>query len=152
MSVLSETDLSFLPSDEDLARFNEKGWYQSPVIISEELLEAAVDGADKFYSGDRDFNLPNNVGIADDQNSAEHTLRNNEFVTLQSKALQNIGFHPLVCATAAKLAGAEEMRLFADSLICKKPTKKSNPGVVGWHTDKAYWGDVPEVVKTVVAG
>lgn len=132
-------DESLLPSSEDLEAFERLGWYQSPVILSQDLLDKAVAGTERFYAGERDFDFSKRVGIADDAPTEEQTLRNNEFVTLQSKALQAIGFHETLCATAARLAGASEIRLFADSLICKKPKKADNPGVVGWHTDRAYW-------------
>lgn len=63
---------------------------------------------------------------------------NNEFVTLQKKELQTLGFHPLIAAAASILAETDEVRLFADSLVNKLPTKNKT-GVVGWHSDKAYW-------------
>jgi ectoine hydroxylase-related dioxygenase (phytanoyl-CoA dioxygenase family) len=59
--------------------------------------------------------------------------------TLQKKELKELGFYPIISAIAAMLAKTTEIRLFADSLINKLPEKPTSKGVVGWHSDKAYW-------------
>ena len=136
---LTTEELKLLPTEEDILFYEKNGWYASPVIISDQLIDDGVKGAKEFYNGVRDYQLKNNNGIADEDYNPSSAIRNNEFVTLQKKELQAIGFQPLISAIAAKLARTDEIRLFADSLITKSPSKPTSKGIVGWHSDKAYW-------------
>jgi ectoine hydroxylase-related dioxygenase (phytanoyl-CoA dioxygenase family) len=137
--VLSKEEMALLPSDDDVKQYEEHGWYQSKKIISDKMISSALMGVDKFYSGQFDFNLKSYDGIANDPVNPEAVIKNNEFVTLQVKELQELGFYPLLSAVAAKLSRSKQIRLFSDSLITKKPAQKTNKGIVGWHSDKAYW-------------
>lgn len=137
-SLTKEQEM-LLPSEEDVLFYEEHGWYASPVVIPEEVINEAIIGAEEFYKGKRDFTLSNSDRIANDDVDKKVYIRNNEFVTLQKKEIQALGFHPMIGAIAAKLARTPSIRLFADSLICKFPAKDVNQGIVGWHTDKAYW-------------
>ncbi|WP_139957476.1 phytanoyl-CoA dioxygenase family protein [Flavicella sediminum] len=136
---LTEAQKTLLPTEEDIVFYETYGWYASPIILSDKLIEEGIIGANEFYKGKRDFQLKSNDGIADEVHDPLSSIRNNEFITLQKKELQNIGFHPLISAIAAKLARTDEIKLFADSLVNKLPTKPTSKGVVGWHSDKAYW-------------
>ena len=127
-----------LPTEEDIRSFEQNGWYATPQIIPDELLDHAVKGAEAFYAGHRDFELNTSEKIANSA-STESVLKNNEFVSLQKEEIRQLAFYPLVSATAARLVGAQEMRLFSDSLICKYPSNGSAKGSIGWHSDKAYW-------------
>jgi ectoine hydroxylase-related dioxygenase (phytanoyl-CoA dioxygenase family) len=93
----------------------------------------------EFYQNKIDFDFKLSERVANDVSNSGATLLNNEFVTLQKKQLQELGFNKLIVATAAKLARTHEIRLFADSLINKKPRNTSTKNIVGWHSDKAYW-------------
>lgn len=128
-----------MPSEEDLKSFHEKGWYKSGTIFSDEEIDAAIKGVNDFYKGIIDFPLLNKEGLADDVFEENLPIRNNEFVTLQKKELRALGWHSNISAIAKVLTGSSEIRLFADSLITKFPSNKPNTGVVGWHSDKAYW-------------
>ncbi len=130
---------SLLPAAEDIAFYNQFGWYKSPVIFSDQELDDAVQGAQDFYDGKIDFPLQSKLGLSDDPFDPNLTIRNNEFVTLQQQKLRAIGWHPIIRETAKLLTKSRSIRLFADSLISKFPTKDKNQGNVGWHTDKAYW-------------
>lgn len=136
---LSDQQKLLLPTEQEIVLYEETGWYVSKKIIPDEIIDAAILGADNFYKGEIDFNLYNTQGIANDSYNTTSAIRNNEFVTLQKKEIQALGFYPLVGAIAAALARTTEVRLFADSLINKLPTKPTSKGVVGWHSDKAYW-------------
>lgn len=43
---------------------------------------------------------------------------------------------------AARLAGISAIRYFADSLVYKPGNLPGNNSVVGWYTDRSYWGDL----------
>lgn len=135
---LSKKELDFLPTESQVIEYERIGWYTTQCIIPNLLIEKAISGAEAFYVGKEDFTLFNNEGIADD-NQSENTLRNNEFVTLRKREIQELGFYPLISAIAAKLSRTSEIRLFADSLIKKSPASTEHKGIVGWHSDKAYW-------------
>lgn len=137
---LSDLQKSMLPTEKDIELYEQNGWYISEKIIPDNILDAAVNGAKEFYNGKIDFTLKNNTeAIASDAYNAASAIRNNEFVTLQKKELQNLGFYPMISAIAAALERTTEVRLFADSLINKLPEKPTSKGVVGWHSDRAYW-------------
>lgn len=136
---LSKSQKEMLPNEEAIKFFKEKGWYISDVILPNELIDNAVKGASDYYNGLIDFKLKSYKGIASDKYDVKSAIRNNEFVTLQKKELQLLGLNIMVTATAAKLAETKSLRLFADSLVNKFPEKKESKGVVGWHSDKAYW-------------
>lgn len=129
---------SFLPSGEDVALFEKNGWYTSPIILSDKIIDDAISGAEAFYQGERDYYLNTNDNIANSM-AKEEVLKNNEFVCLQKKEIRNLAFHPLISGIAAKLSRTEEIRLFSDSLICKYPSNGMANGAIGWHSDKAYW-------------
>ena len=136
---LSTLEHKLLPSKKDVEKFKSIGWYVSPKIISDEIIDSAIIGSTEFYDGVRDFQLKSRAGIADDKPQAEQVLINNEFVTLQKRQLRDLGLNKLVVATAAILSETNELRLFSDSLINKQPQTEHDRGIVGWHTDKAYW-------------
>lgn len=128
-----------LPSEKDIAFYQEHGWFIASFSLENTLIDKAITGAEEFYEGRLDRALKNNERIANSASDTHTVIQNNEFVTLQKKALAEVGFHPLVVATAAILSETEEIRLFADSLVNKKPSPEKKGNAVGWHTDKAYW-------------
>ena len=128
-----------LPSKKDIEFYNQYGWYKSPVIFSDEEIDQAIKGANDFYDGKIDYPLPSKDGLADDVVDKKLVIRNNEFVTLQKKELRDLGWHPMIREIAKALTNSSQIRLFADSLVNKLPTEKTNEGIVGWHSDKAYW-------------
>jgi ectoine hydroxylase-related dioxygenase (phytanoyl-CoA dioxygenase family) len=68
-----------------------------------------------------------------------NVLRQNDYVSLQVEELRRLVHHPLLAATAARLARTGEIRLFHDQLILKPPQARPSDTAVGWHTDIAYW-------------
>ncbi|MCH3881559.1 MULTISPECIES: phytanoyl-CoA dioxygenase family protein [Tenacibaculum] len=136
---LSDLQKLMLPKEKDIRFYEQNGWYISDKIIPDNILDDAKKGAEEFYIGKIDFTLKNNKGIVNDNYNSSIAIRNNEFVTLQKKELHALGFYPMISAIAAALARTTEIRLFSDSLINKSPEKPTNKGIIGWHSDKAYW-------------
>ncbi|WOD06184.1 phytanoyl-CoA dioxygenase family protein [Marinomonas sp. GJ51-6] len=131
---------SLLPNESDISHFKEYGWYCSDAVFSDKEIKTALQGMEEFYSGKRDNKLANTLGIANDTHNDKQKIRNNEFVTLQNNNLKQIGWHPVIKQTAQILMDCKAIRLFSDSLISKYPVPTSkNQGIVGWHSDKAYW-------------
>lgn len=135
-SQLTREQIELLPTEEEIAFYEEHGWYKSRLLIPEAVIDLAAEGAEKFYRGERDTILKTNEGIIDWQPKDETALRNNEFVSLQKEELRQLALNPILGAIAAKLTRSSEIRLLDDQLI-SKPPKTNTP--IGWHTDRAYW-------------
>jgi len=135
---LTEAQMALLPTEEDVLHYEKRGWYISPNILPVNLLEAAVKGAKDFYAGERNPFPKEMMGIADDEYDENASFLNNECISLRQPEIRHLIHSPFVAAIAAKLCRTSEIRLFADGLMTKMPSKKKD-GVFGWHTDKAYW-------------
>lgn len=139
--VLTKAQLALLPSDDDVARYEAEGYYLSkPGVIPDDLIDAAILGADRFYRGDLDARLPVESGYSNTVTTDPTLPRNNEFVSLQVSQLRNLATYPLIGAIAAKLARSPAVRLLDDQLIWKpSAAKDAAHTVTGWHADRAYW-------------
>jgi ectoine hydroxylase-related dioxygenase (phytanoyl-CoA dioxygenase family) len=135
---LTEEQLTLLPSEDDVRFYEEHGWWVSPRIVGEEVIDDARFGVDRYYNGERDAVLLFEAGT-DWNSSRGNVLRQNDYVSLQIEQLRVLAQHPLVARTAAMLARTAEVRLFHDQLIYKPPRVSGSVATVGWHTDIAYW-------------
>ncbi|BAZ54058.1 phytanoyl-CoA dioxygenase [Nostoc sp. NIES-4103] len=135
---LSQEQMAFLPTNEDVAFYEEHGWYISQKVIPDEIIDKAIVGSEKFYRGERDATLPESTGYSNWQPGDGDAIRNNEFVSLQKKELRQLALQPIIGAIAAKLTKSKSIRLFEDQLVYKAPQLHDGKGVVGWHTDRAY--------------
>ncbi|MEM7727412.1 MAG: phytanoyl-CoA dioxygenase family protein [Cyanobacteria bacterium P01_A01_bin.45] len=139
ISIL-EREQELLPSEEDIRFYEEHGWYISKNILSHEIIDQAIEGVEKFYQGHRDSYLPIDAGFSNwKPEDGFDIVRNNEFVSLQSQALQKLVLQPIIGAIAARLARVQEIRLLDDQLVYKPPQDRQGKGAVGWHADRAYW-------------
>lgn len=134
---LKDEELELLPTEEDVAFYEEHGWYISKKIIPDAIIDMAIAGSKKFYRGERDGTLPVKTGYSDWKPEDGNIVRNNEFVSLQKKELAQLALQPIIGAIAAKLARTDEIRLLDDQLVYKPP--KGKKSTVGWHCDQAYW-------------
>lgn len=136
---LSEEQLALLPTEDDIAFYEEHGWYISKKVLPDELIDEAISGSERFYRGERDAQLPVSKGYSDwKPEDGWDIVRNNEFVSLQNKQLSKLGLYPIIGAIAARLARTKQIRLLDDQLVYKPPTK-DRKSAVGWHADGAYW-------------
>lgn len=138
-SCLSEDQLALLPTEEDIVHYEEHGWYISEKIIPDELIDEAIVAAEKYHYGERDSVLPVKTGYSDWHPGDGEGIRNNEFVSLQSRQLRLIALQPIIGAIAARLARTRQVRLLDDQLVYKPPGHVKTETVVGWHADRAYW-------------
>lgn len=138
---LSPQQLELLPSDEDVAFYEENGYYISkPHALPEWLIDLARKGCDRFYRGERDAVLPVQDGFSNWVPEDGDGPRNNEFVSLQNKELSQLVRYPVLGAIAAKLTRSHTIRLLDDQLVYKpSDCKNADKTVTGWHADRAYW-------------
>lgn len=133
-------DLDLLPSEADVELYRERGYHVSPQIIPDELLDAALHGVERHFSGERDFSLTITDGFSDWRPGDPKAFRNIEFLALRNRQVKALALCPVIGAIAARLAGTDTIRLWDDQLVWKEPAHPGdNDAVVGWHTDRAYW-------------
>ena len=136
---LSEEQLELLPTEEDVAFYEEHGWFISKKIISECVLDEAFLGAEKFYRGETDATIPYVTGYRDWKPGDSDAVRNNQHVSYRNKELRKLVLQPIIGAIATKLTRSKGVRLFEDTLVYKSPiSNNTKDGVVGWHTDYSY--------------
>lgn len=128
----------YLPSEEDIKFYREHGWFISPKILVDELIDEAMTGLEQHWSGHRDRQLPVNDGYVDWMPSDGDGTRNNEYISLQNRRIQKLAWHPMIGQIAGRLAGSDIIRLFDDQIVCKPPSQPHS--TVGWHVDGDYWG------------
>ena len=139
--VLTQEQQDLLPTEEDVCFYESHGWYISPPVIPEVVIDQAIAGSQAFYQGARDGVLRVATGYSNWKPEDGDIIRNNEFVSLQKAELKQLALQPVIGAIAARLARTSEIRVLDDQLVYKPPAK-SSPKVssaVGWHSDRAYW-------------
>ncbi len=138
--TLSKEQLALLPTAEDVAFYEEHGWYISKKVLDDEIIEEAIRGSERYYRGERDTPLPIRGRYSDwKPQDGYDVIRNNEFVSLQNKQLRSLALQPIIGAIASRLARTKQIRLLDDQLVYKPPQDKNGKSAVGWHGDHAYW-------------
>lgn len=127
-----------LPSEKDVLWYEEHGWWISPEIVDHTVLDEAWFSAERYYAGEHDFSLLRDIGTGWTPSDGD-VLRQNDYVSLQMEEIGRLVRHPVVAATAARLARTPSVRLFHDQLVYKPPARDRDQTRVGWHTDIAYW-------------
>lgn len=136
--TLTDAQMALLPTDADIAFYQEHGYYLSQQIFSDEEIDAALRGSERFYAGEieePDAPIPDNFRPTGTYSG----LRKHDYASFFNRDLAHLTRSPLLGAVAARLTGSPEIRLWHDQLLYKPvddPEKKSN---VGWHTDRGYW-------------
>ena len=139
--VLTQEQQALLPTEEDVCFYEGHGWYISPPVIPETVIDSAIAGSQAFYLGVRDGVMPVDTGYSNWKPEDGDIVRNNEFVSLQKKELKQLALQPVIGAIAARLARTSEIRILDDQLVYKPPSKSEQTvsSAVGWHSDRAYW-------------
>lgn len=135
---LVQDDTHLLPSPRDVEFYRDHGWWISGRIFSDNELESAVAGSERFYAGEWDAPLPKGAPGWGWTAADGNCLRKNDHASLQIRALAQLVRKPILAEIAARLSGADTIRLWHDQLLLK-PASGSGPTNVGWHTDRSYW-------------
>lgn len=130
---------SYLPNPDDLASYQELGYWISPVIVPAEVLDAAELGMKRFYAGDHDHTVPDVPATRGWESSDGDVLRKNDYASLRVDELAALVRHTAIAGTAAALSGAAGIRLWHDQLLYKPIDRSGGSALVGWHTDRQYW-------------
>lgn len=75
-------------------------------------------------------------------------IRKTDNACWADRTIAALAMEPVIGRMAARLPGAETIRLWHDQLLCK-PGGGSASGNVGWHQDYGYWqcADVPDLER-----
>lgn len=151
MSADVDQALAPLPTEDDVRFYEQHGYYVSPVVIPDIVLDRAEQGMERFYAGDRDWRFPPLKYVYDDSSlgiwqrahgwrpAGEQGLRKNDYSSLQVAELAQLTHFPVIAQMAARLSRSSEIRLWHDQIIMKPPETARMRARVGWHTDRQYW-------------
>ena len=132
----------YLPSEEEVCRYERRGWFVCPSLFSAELLDATRLAIKAHHRGHRDRSLPVTSGFSDWRPGDGNGVRNNEFCSLQNAGVRALAQQAIIGAIAARLSRSDAIRLFDDQAIYKPANTEANDAAhtaVGWHTDHSYW-------------
>jgi len=140
--MTNDIDISALPTQDEIGRYRECGYYISRPIFDGGELDRAVEASERYYAtlDKQEISLPNerSYHLAWWQGTGADVLRKNDYSTLVVPELASLLHKPVLGAIAALLCG-EDVRLWHDQLLYKPPSSASAPQSVGWHTDYGYW-------------
>ncbi|WP_238412053.1 phytanoyl-CoA dioxygenase family protein [Saccharothrix deserti] len=138
--TLTEQERALLPSDDDVRFFAEHGWYLSKKLFSDSEVDDLAEAVERYYAGERSRRLPvRPPRLAYWSPDDGDVQRHNDYVHYESDAIAKALIKPVIGAVAARLAQAEEIRVFQSTLIYKPPIAEEPSNVVPWHFDKHYW-------------
>jgi hypothetical protein len=133
---LSQDQQALLPDSRDVQSYREHGFWISPVIIPDDVLDAAERGMHRYYAGDLDSTGIHPQGWSPEPRDG---LRKDDYSSFCVTELSDLVRYPMIGATAAALSGAEGIRLWHDQLLYKPVDGPGTAANVGWHTDRQYW-------------
>ncbi|CAL9629135.1 hypothetical protein SUDANB176_06035 [Streptomyces sp. enrichment culture] len=138
--TLTEEERALLPSDDDVAFYARHGWYLSEKLFTDEEVELLESASERFYAGHRDRTLPvRPPKLAYWEPGRGDVQRHNDYIHYEDDTIGAVLRKPLIGAVAARLARAEEIRVFQSTLIYKPPVAGEPSNIVPWHFDKHYW-------------
>jgi hypothetical protein len=137
---LSAADQALLPTDDDVRAYLRDGWYLSRKLLTDAEIDELVTASERFYAGARDRTLPARPDrLAYWEPAHGPVQRHNDYIHYESDAIGRILRKPVIGAVAARLARADEIRLFQSTLIYKPARPDELTNIVPWHFDKHYW-------------
>ncbi len=138
--TLTAAEQALLPSDEDVRFYVEHGWYLSQQLLTDAEVDELEAASLRFYDGERGRTLPARPPkLAYWEPRHGQVQRHNDYVHYESDAIGRLLRKPLIGAVAARLAQAEQIRIFQSTLILKPPVAGEPSNIVPWHFDKHYW-------------
>jgi hypothetical protein len=138
--TLTDAEIELLPTQAEAEEYAQRGWYLTRKLFSDEEIDALIVATDAFYAGHRDRTLPHRPpNLAYWEPSQGNVQRHNDYIHYESDAVAQILRKPVLGATAARLAQADQIRVFQSTLIYKPPNPGEVTNLVPWHMDRHYW-------------
>lgn len=144
---MATEESAYLPTADDVRFYREHGYWMSPAIVADDVLDAAEKGMARFYAGDVDGLLsvdsrPRLGGAYSHwgwRPEDGNIMRKNDYVTLRVRELAQLAHLPVIARCAAVLSGFDSLRLWHDQLLYKPLDDGHNKANVIWHTDRHFW-------------
>jgi hypothetical protein len=138
--TLTDAERELLPTDAEVEQYADRGWYLTRKLLTDAETDRLVAASEAFYAGARSRRLPHRPPtLAYWEPDRGDVQRHNDYVHYESDEIAAILRKPLIGAVAARLARADEIRLFQSTLILKPPRPDEPSNLVPWHFDKHYW-------------
>jgi len=136
-----QVNADLLPGEEEIRTFQERGWYISPPLFSEEEIARVVEETDRFYGGHLDRSLvpPSMKDAGVTHHFPDPGIRKSDYASFYVPSLYQLVRSPILGAIASKLGNTPSIRLWHDQLLWKDPQSPGMKANVGWHTDRGYW-------------
>ena len=139
-ATLSRAQHALLPTDEEVEHYAAHGWYLTRRVFTADEADELTEASERYYAGERSRSLPRRPPrLASWQPSDGPVQRHNDYVHYESDPIARILLKPVIGAIAARLAGADRIRVFQSTLIYKPPLAAEPTNLVPWHFDKHYW-------------
>jgi hypothetical protein len=58
VAQLTEAELSLLPTDDEVAHYEEHGWYLTKKLLTDAEVDELVEASERYYCGERSRTLP----------------------------------------------------------------------------------------------
>ncbi|GLZ39781.1 phytanoyl-CoA dioxygenase family protein [Actinokineospora sp. NBRC 105648] len=138
--TLTDAEREALPTDGEVAEYAARGWYLSRKLFTDDEIDTLVEATERFYAGHTDRRLPvRPPNLAYWTPERGDVQRHNDYVHYENDEIAAILRKPLLGAVAARLARAEEIRVWQSTLIYKPPRPGEPSNQVPWHMDRHYW-------------
>ena len=129
-----------LPSEEDIASYQEHGFYKSKKIFTDDEIDRAVEAQENFYKGQQAVNTKiTGLEKYTPQGHPGNTLGKNDYSSFFNAELSRLTRNPVIAAIACHLTKTNSIRLWHDQLLYKPSSKSGSKINIGWHTDRQYW-------------
>ena len=137
---LSDEEEALLPTDDEVEAYARAGWYLSRKLFTDAEIDELTAATERFYAGERSRTLPSRPPrLAYWEPAHGAVQRHNDYIHYESDDIARILRKPILGAVAARLAKADEIRVFQSTLIYKPPIAGEPSNVVPWHFDRHYW-------------
>lgn len=128
-----------LDLDAAAAVYADQGWWVSPVLFAMDDVERFRAATSRVVAGDYQGDRPPTLVLP--PNPSDRDLRKIDNAWWADPDLASLATSPLLGAIAARLLGAESVRLWQDQLLYKPPGGPTETNI-GWHQDWASWDTV----------
>src|SRR5215216_1418554 len=111
--TLTDEERALLPTDAEVEAYRQQGWFLTKKLLTDAEVDELVAASERFYAGERDRVLPRRPPrLAYWEPSQGQVQRHNDYIHYESDAIARILAKPLIGAVAARLAEAEEIRVW----------------------------------------
>lgn len=124
-----------------IEEYNERGYWVSPKLFTDEQIERLRDAHARMWDGDNDRDIPSQYGIRQVEPDSPRVRQQCNGFWLNDE-IRDAVTSPILGAIGARFMNVDSVRLWHDQVIHKPgigAEGSTNEGNVGWHQDYGYW-------------